>query len=242
MNVGRLLKGACFSLIVVGFSSAANAELVNADWVEGDGKAAIDTNTNKGWLDFTETAGYSLSSIVQELDAGGKFEGWRLPTPDEVEALFISAMPGWNLIAGEEQRLRKNSSALRYQSGDVQALRQVLGYKYSYYTSASSNGLATRAWARNDAGDVVLTGAYRHHYWNGPYDEVYFNFTNNGAYTDTSSNGSTGVWLVVDNASVRLGGEKGLRDVDSEAPMIGMAAFVGVFMAVRRRQKRQAKM
>lgn len=231
-------KGLGMSVLLMGVSLGAQAELVNADWMAGDGKAAMDTETNKGWLDFSETAGYSMNTIVQELGKGGQFEGWRLPTQQEVEALFISAMPQWALNAGEEQRLRKNSSQLRYQNANVQNFRAALGYKYLYYTSTSSRGFQTAGWLLDDAGNTMLTGAYRHHYWNGPYDEVYFNLTSEGKYTADNRNSYTGVWLVVDNASVRLGGEQGLKDVDSVTSVLGAGAFMGLFAAALRRKKR----
>tara|TARA_Y100001973_G_C5183992_1_gene326680 strand:+ start:1572 stop:1841 length:270 start_codon:yes stop_codon:yes gene_type:complete len=89
----------------------------------------------------------------------------------------------------------------------------------------------------------VLTGAYRHHYWNGPYDEVYQSYSANGAYTENSSNSVTGVWLVADNGDVRLGGENGLRaDVNAEVPLVG-AAMMGLLaggLVIRRRTKKQA--
>jgi len=232
----------CVGMLML--SSVSHAELINADWFQGDGKAALDTNTNKGWLDFTQTSGYSMASIAPELEAGGIFDGWRLPSRAEVDEFFVTYMPSWSLTDGDKDVRKKiGSGELRYQNGDVMAFRNALGYRYSYYTSTSSRGLQTRGWLRGDDGNVVLTGAYRHHYWNGPYDEVYQSYSANGAYTENSSNSVTGVWLVADNGDVRLGGENGLRaDVNAEVPLVG-AAMMGLLaggLVIRRRTKKQA--
>lgn len=229
MKCSKCLRALSVFLLVSTFSSLSQAELVNADWYTGDGKAAIDTATDKGWLDITETAGYSITSIMPELEEGGLFHGWRLATALEVEQMFVPQMPSWGLVVGDTRtRIRKSNSDLRYSNADVDAFRSALGFKYEYYTSPSSNGKGTRAYTIDEDGDVVLTGTYRHHYWNGPYDEINLNL-GKGNYTVDTSTGSRGIWLVADNASVRLGGENGIKNVDTPAGML-VVMLAGLFV------------
>ena len=76
------------------FSSFAQAELISTDWqVAGDGYSTLDTVTGQEWLDLTLTKGMTYNEVAQELGEGGMFEGWRLPTVDEVHALIDNAIP-----------------------------------------------------------------------------------------------------------------------------------------------------
>lgn len=76
------------------FSSFAQAELISTDWETlGDGYSTLDTVSGKEWLDLSLTKGMSYNAVAQELGEGGLFEGWRLPTQEEVHALIDNAIP-----------------------------------------------------------------------------------------------------------------------------------------------------
>ncbi|MEG3764920.1 hypothetical protein [Alteromonas sp. 14N.309.X.WAT.G.H12] len=85
----HILKYAALAAMVV--AGSANAELVETDWLtDGDGLATLDTTTGLEWLDLTVTDSLSINEVSLELGEGGDYEGWRLPTAEEVEALIIS--------------------------------------------------------------------------------------------------------------------------------------------------------
>lgn len=78
---------ACFSL-------SAHAELSSVDWQEqGDGGITFDSQSGLEWLDLTYTLDMSLNDVSAELGQGGMFEGWRLPSPDEVQGLMERMYP-----------------------------------------------------------------------------------------------------------------------------------------------------
>jgi hypothetical protein len=92
-NIGLLIAVATL------FSSVANAELISTDWkVAGDGYSTLDTVSGLEWLDLSLTKGMSYSAVETQIDAGGSFEGWRLPTEAEVIALINNSVLDKDLI------------------------------------------------------------------------------------------------------------------------------------------------
>jgi hypothetical protein len=78
------------SLLMV--AGASQAELVHADFIEGDGMATVDTETGLTWLKFQLTKTHSLSSAKAAAETGGTFDGWRVATADEVTQLWTNVM------------------------------------------------------------------------------------------------------------------------------------------------------
>lgn len=73
-----------------GAALPASAELVDRDWhTPGDAKITLDTSTCLEWLDVTESAGYSVNSIIAAEQPGEIFAGWRHATEAEVETFFF---------------------------------------------------------------------------------------------------------------------------------------------------------
>lgn len=72
------------ALVSVLASTNASAELVSA----GDGLAVYDTQTSTFWMNLRETAGLPTATLLEEMEAGGKYEGWRLAAPEEVFEMF----------------------------------------------------------------------------------------------------------------------------------------------------------
>ena len=82
-----LLLGAA---IGVGFSANAHADLIESDYLtEGDNLAVYDTLTKMIWLDLNVTTGMSVNEFI-EVQGEGAFAGWRMPTFDEIESLFLT--------------------------------------------------------------------------------------------------------------------------------------------------------
>jgi hypothetical protein len=72
---------------------SASAELVNADWENaGDGLAAVDTISNKKWLDLSLTSGMSIANVEALLNT--TYSGYRIANGADVLELMTNAFPG----------------------------------------------------------------------------------------------------------------------------------------------------
>jgi hypothetical protein len=72
-------------------AGTATATLISEDSPFGTDTSTLDTQTGLQWLDLTESTGFSHTEILQEVQSGGTFDGYRLATRDEVSALFVDA-------------------------------------------------------------------------------------------------------------------------------------------------------
>lgn len=73
-------------------STQASAAFVPTDWKSsGDGLATLDTETGLEWLDLTQTGGKSINEVKALL--GTTYEGWRMPTYEEIYQLASSMFP-----------------------------------------------------------------------------------------------------------------------------------------------------
>ena len=80
----KIALASVFALSSIG----ANAELVSADWKNvGDGLSTVDTLTGIEWMDLSETSNMSFNEV--EALFSSEFNGWRLPTQNEVSQLLI---------------------------------------------------------------------------------------------------------------------------------------------------------
>ncbi|WP_281559485.1 PEP-CTERM sorting domain-containing protein [Thalassomonas sp. RHCl1] len=90
----RLFKNIALVTTLALTSLTAHAGIITSDWqTAGDNKVSIDTSTGLEWLKITETRSYTFDSIQGELGQGGIFEGWRLPTEQEITNLWRSFFP-----------------------------------------------------------------------------------------------------------------------------------------------------
>lgn len=77
-------------MLLMLFSGSASAGFINTDWkVAGDNRAMLHEETGIEWLKLNETAGMSMSQTGNDI----AFEGWRLATDMEVEALMVGFFP-----------------------------------------------------------------------------------------------------------------------------------------------------
>jgi len=74
------MKKLFFTLLFIFTSFAASAGLI----IDTDNDSFIDSSTTLEWIDFGVNNGQSFSYISSQLSIGGDYEGWRLPTIDEV--------------------------------------------------------------------------------------------------------------------------------------------------------------
>jgi hypothetical protein len=83
------LKKIALASVLALSSVAANAELISTDLlVDGDSRATLDTVSGLEWLDSIYTLGKSVTDVQMLLET--TYEGWRLPTSDEVKTLFTN--------------------------------------------------------------------------------------------------------------------------------------------------------
>ncbi len=80
------------SVVLFATLSSAQASLIDSDlYGNGDRLITLDSATNLEWLDVTYTVGLTRQSVLAEMTAGGRFDGFRWATRREVEALLLNA-------------------------------------------------------------------------------------------------------------------------------------------------------
>jgi hypothetical protein len=122
-------------------SQIAHADLVATDWSQsGDSKATLDTDTGLEWLDLSSTAGLSYNQVMSDIN----FDGWRIPTFDEVITLAIGAfsnyfaLPVTSIQNGAYYTQNKSNSSGTYQF--ISLLGTTIGNGNSGYYIDQNNG------------------------------------------------------------------------------------------------------
>jgi hypothetical protein len=202
--VVKLLK--LFSVAaVVMCCSQASASFVSLDWkVEGDSLANLHEQSGTEWLKLSQTDNMSIGRVQSELVSGGIFEGWRLPTFNEV-----------NMVTAELYGSRVG------QSGDITQRTYyrpaVRSRGKSYYSTFSSVFGSTFVGNRttdyisyglflsdndDDFNDVLLSGIYLNTADRQANDYMYY-YTNweSKSYTLNYTSSSVGVYLVADGGT-----------------------------------------
>lgn len=81
-------------------STQASAAFVSTDWkVAGDKQAILHEETGLEWLKLDHTFNYSVRSVLNRIE-NGELAGWRLPTAQEVNKLFIDFFSPLNVFVG----------------------------------------------------------------------------------------------------------------------------------------------
>jgi hypothetical protein len=179
-------------------SMNAQAALVAQDYkTTNDKLITYDNVTNLSWLKLTQTVGMSINQVKAEFAAGGRFEGWRLPTDDEVESIVRAAM---SPLAFNEDATLYNGSGYR---GYTANWRTWFGT--TYYTSSGDSSNGNKYWYsyglyEGSAGNTEMSGTYyrdknsfgTHTYYATLYDD----YVSGTTYTSDFKNGQYGVFLV----------------------------------------------
>jgi len=76
--------------IMLTISSLAQAGLL----IDTDRDSYIDTTTGMEWMDFGINNGQSYDYVISQLDVGGTYEGWVLPSAMQVYGMWSSAFLG----------------------------------------------------------------------------------------------------------------------------------------------------
>jgi hypothetical protein len=120
-------------------ATSAQAELVETDWKStGDTLATLDTATGIEWLDLTQTDSMSINQAENLTEAGSTFDGWRLPTRDEVTQMMVNAFPSEAaLVQGSGGWGRTNATT----DNEADSFRALFGYTHVSYYNHYSYGM-----------------------------------------------------------------------------------------------------
>lgn len=224
----RFIKTLAATMLCITAPLSAHAGFVHTDWLaQGDEKATLHEETGVEWLKIDNTLGMSIASVYAQTAQGGKYEGWRLPTADEVLTYWESIFEG--------------STMLRNPQGGR--------YTYSAYTPQAQGwveftGMSTSSPIRSYGmgyrldGEVSFFGVSRTSsgttYWNGheAYDVSTANkyagvlLVNDGGVTLSSINNPS---LNINNASAPIN--------NVGAPLTGAALAIAGLLALHLRRR-----
>ena len=91
LSVEKAAKTAKVALAATVLSMCSMVNLAQAGIIDTSNDSFIDDNSNLEWLDFNITSNQSYNSVVENLDSGEIYDGWRLATMDEVTSLYSNA-------------------------------------------------------------------------------------------------------------------------------------------------------
>ena len=163
-------------------SSVANAKFVETDWLaDGDALATLDTESGLEWLDLSETVNHSISSVDAQTGVGGLYEGWRLPTYDEIQFLMQEGLfEGLFVTSGMQQSSANQTAVSEF-------------YRLHGYTRDDSNPRSYGMYV-HDNGEVRMFGAAEDDIIAINHDHAVY--PNAGPYN--YAHPLHGVWLVSD--------------------------------------------
>tara|TARA_Y100000310_G_scaffold227635_1_gene229929 strand:+ start:1591 stop:2310 length:720 start_codon:yes stop_codon:yes gene_type:complete len=147
LSVGLLVSGAAQAgLVHSGLDSAT------------DNQVTLHQETGLEWLKLGKTKGMSYSEVLSSIGKGGEFEGWRLPTHEELSVYLEKALGNINSL--KEGRLEfyrpSNINDISIDSGR-RAIR-LLGFTTN--SPYSTSGSAAGGLFVNESGEVRTSGLY----------------------------------------------------------------------------------
>lgn len=171
------ISSSLFTITMIGAS--ANAALVNTDLlVEGDKKAVLHEETGIEWMGYHATKGMSFSYVESQLLEGGKFEGWRLPTYNEVQAFMAEV--GFNMGGGT---VSSWSNTTQYSLLQPAAFRMFDFFGYNG-TKVHFSGSASSTFIYKNNEDVAVRAGYQYRnsrYGSTPKPAYVTSYLNNSA-------------------------------------------------------------
>lgn len=215
------LSVAALAFLASSISLSAHAGFVSQSYlVDGDNKVTFDESSGLSWLKLSETQGLSINQVSAQLGAGGAFSGWRLPTGEEVEALFVSMFP----------ELKFNNATPDATTFHTGSASRAYAYRWQGWMGSSSNGgswMSYGIYTQKTATGVKFLSAGAD-YLAQLFEDLY----SGGGYSLDYKNSAYGVFLVKGSP------EGGVSDVP--APLVAMFGLGALFLAgFRRRQGSQ---
>lgn len=163
-------------LLVAWTCTSAHAGLVNTDLlVEGDKKVVLHEETGIEWMGFNGTKGMSLSYVESQMLEGGQFEGWRLPTFDEVQTLTaeFEGLANGLYLCGTYNHYQFCSSTLYSIRDKFESLFGFGTYMQPWYAYSSKSVTFTYT---NDEGTLLRAGFQtKHRSGKSPEIKTYLN-------------------------------------------------------------------
>tara|TARA_Y100000310_G_scaffold327090_1_gene392916 strand:+ start:979 stop:1728 length:750 start_codon:yes stop_codon:yes gene_type:complete len=193
---------------------------------EGDGLATLDYSTGIEWMDVGLTAGLSVSQVEAMTQTGGIYEGWRLPSYQEVTTFFNN----WFDYDTDGETERTGAWATFSSSASwTSTFSNVVGRTEGTRSYGLYNGVNGRP---------LLFGVAEF-----SNDTIFFNYRDSGILTENDANDFYGVWLVSDGGDTLSSKQNPMLNINNEnspvnsVPVVGLAALslFGMGMGVRRR-------
>lgn len=212
----KKIKSFVFSaaLMATMTSFTSNAGIISTDWhSEGDSLSSLHQETGVEWLDLTVTKGKSISYVLEQTGKGGIYEGWRLPTLNEIATLFSYAF---------------NKEFTKYDSESIttnqfNSFSSLFGVTHSYYNNNRSWNYQINGWTYEDG---VLYQTVVNNGYSSKYAQV---STGTGGSSIETVSGGRGVWLVNDGGVTLSSINNPSLNINNEnAPINGGYASVPV--------------
>jgi hypothetical protein len=231
MNV---VKKIMMGSAILMFTLSAQAEFLSTDWkVAGDSKATLDTESGLEWLKFTQTktSQYTIASMDGYTQDGQVFEGWRLPTSNEVTAYLdrlvdFSRAQTWNESNTHLYLTVNNHDPL------ISAAAGHLGVVKTSTWDRLSQGVFSYV---NESGTQRVTAMElrdKHVFYGGSMV-----FGGVGSPSMTYKPANSGVFLVSDGGTTLTSiNDPSINTVPSDVPVGSMFAFGLLLLAFPRRK------
>ena len=141
--------------VAISVTSSASAGFLSLDWKDaGDNKATLHEETGIEWLKLETTANKSLDYVKSELGVGGVYEGWRLPTAQEVADITNYL---WGTSIGVNEDYSFSSTETRQGMYDIiNVSSDVFGLLYA--NNDSNRPHVAGLVERSEDGGVDITG------------------------------------------------------------------------------------
>lgn len=201
----NLIASACF-FALSSVSSVAQAAFVDVDWkTEHDSHVTLHQETGKEWLDLSLTKNMSINEVSAQLGAGGLFEGWRLPTAEEVNTLMSSLFPYLNIGVDDINKLQTGSRENIRSQSITQEKVESSSFRALFGLTGGTEGAPTAKWTSRTLGYYSLSGTnlmagvlrVNDVYPNGR-EQYYYNSYSQSQLSLNSKSIDTGVYLVSD--------------------------------------------
>jgi phosphoribosyl-AMP cyclohydrolase len=228
------MKKLLTALVISCLSLSAQAGLSMTDWKNpGDNAVVTDSDTGIEWLRLIHTNRYSINGVLAEMGKGGKFEGFRLPTANEVGHFMAT------VYMTTEATLEYHTKT--YRSGHYLGRAQA----WAWWMSNNSRNAAHHRgiYLDHDNTTVRLAGSYLN---NNDYSITY-GLAHGGAYNKDTSIGGTvgGVFLVSDGGTTyssinnpQMNANNPAAPINANGPLSAFAAGLALMgFGLRRRQR-----
>jgi hypothetical protein len=195
-------------------NTSAHAGFVDTDWnTTGDAKATLHEETGLEWLKFDNTNNSSVNQVIALLDT--TYDGWRLPTMNEVNAL-ADAITGTTAVTSGEYIVPSHYPQLWFNA---------MGISAAYNT----NNISSYGFHIDENDNTVKSSGSAYY---GSTSKVVRNGDGNVGFTLDSVYFHVGVFLVSDGGttlSSQLDPSLNANNANSPAADVSTPGLMGLF-------------